>query len=524
MPDDQTQTIAFLADGANHGLPGAPVEHIETHISHIFLVGDRVLKLKRAVTYSYLDFATVAQREAACRAELDINRRTAPTLYLGVRKIVRLADGALAFDGDAQAVDWVVEMRRFDGAGLFDRLAEAHRLTPRLMRTLADEIADFHRAAEVSHDHGGAAAIAATIAGNNENLKAAGALLDQHKVARLRVASTAALAEIAPLLDRRRQAGHVRRCHGDLHLGNICLLDGRPTLFDAIEFSAAFGTIDVLYDLAFLLMDLIHRSLPDLANLVANRYLDMSGEGDGLVALPLFLSLRAAIRAHVTAATLVHRTDDGGSGRMAAEAQAYLDLAIALLDRAPPRLIALGGLSGSGKSTVAQGLAARLRPAPGARLLRSDVKRKLLAGVAPETRLPPGAYDQASNRRVYDALAADAAASLAAGFTVIVDAAYLREEERRAIATIAGRARVPFVGLWLTAPPERLRTRIAGRLGDASDADLAVLEAQLGYDLGRLDWRQVDAGGDPEDTLAASWKAVDHPEDTVRTADLLPKR
>lgn len=528
-PDDQTGTIEFLADGASHGLPGAPVEHIETHISHVFLVGDRVLKLKRAVTYSYLDFATIAQREAACRAELAINRRTAPTLYLGVRKIVRRADGALAFDGDGPAVDWVVEMRRFDGSGLFDRLAETHRLTQELMRTLADEIADFHRAAEVSRDHGGAAAIAAAIAGNDENLKAArleggGALLDQDEVARLRAASTEALAEIATLLDRRRQEGHVRRCHGDLHLGNICLLDGRPTLFDAIEFSAAFGTIDVLYDVAFLLMDLIHRDLPELANLVANRYLDRSGEGDGLAALPLFLSLRAAIRAHVTAATLVHRTDPRATDGMAGTARAYLDLAVDLLDRPPPRLIAIGGLSGSGKSTVAQALAARFRPAPGARLLRSDVRRKLIAGVAPETRLPPGAYDQAGNRRVYDALAADAATALASGFSVIVDAAFLREEERRAIATVASRARVPFTGLWLAAPPERLRARIAGRHGDASDADLAVLAAQLGYDLGRLDWRQVDAGGDAAHTLAASQRAVDHLGDEVRAADPPPKR
>jgi aminoglycoside phosphotransferase family enzyme/predicted kinase len=534
MPDDstetldQTETIEFLADGASHGMPGATVERRETHISYVFLVGDRVLKLKRAVTFDYLDFASVTQREAACLAELHINRRTAPDLYLGVRKIARQANGTLAFDSEGPAVDWVVEMRRFEDDGLFDRLAESRRLTPPLMRALADEIARFHATAEPNTRAGGANAMAAIIAGNDTNLRAAGALFDGDAVTRLRETATAALADIAVLLDRRRDRGHVRRCHGDLHLGNICLYQGRPTLFDAIEFSDVFGTIDVLYDAAFLLMDLLHRGLPDLANLVANRYLDRSGEGDGLQALPLFLSQRAAIRAHVTAAAHARRTKDDQAEAMAATARAYLALAHDLLQGAPPRLVAIGGFSGTGKSTVAQGLAPLFLPAPGARVLRSDVRRKLLAGVEPETRLPPTAYDTWSNRRVYDALEAEAAATLAAGYSVIVDAAYLREDERRSIAAVAARAGAPFAGLWLAAPADRLRARIAGRRGDASDADLAVLEAQLGYDLGTLDWRRVHAEGDPGRTLAESRATLGFPsggDGSDRcTANLPPKR
>lgn len=512
MTDDQTETIAFLAEGASYGLQGLPVERIETHISLIFLVGDRAVKLKRAVTYSYLDFATVEQREAACRAELALNRRTAPELYLGLRKIARCDDGRLCFDGDRPAVDWVVEMRRFDRAGLFDRLAETHRLTPLLMRDLADRIVAFHAAAEVSRAHGGSAALAAIIADNDANLRQAGAFFDAGDIAALREASQAALTGVAELLDRRREQGRVRRCHGDLHLGNICLADGRPTLFDAIEFSAALATIDVVYDVAFLLMDLIHRDLRDLANLVCNRYLDRSGDGAALAALPLFLSLRAAIRAHVTAAALARQSGPAGgaaAGSLAETARAYFALAGRLLERAPPRLVALGGLSGSGKSTLAQGLAPGFLPEPGARILRSDVVRKLLAGVPPETRLPPSAYDRSSNLRVYQALAAAAAAALAAGYSVIVDAAFLRAEERVAIKAVADATGVPFAGLWLEVPADRLAARIKGRRGDASDADLAVLEAQLGYDLGLIGWRRINAGGDPSETLTEGRAALD---------------
>jgi aminoglycoside phosphotransferase family enzyme/predicted kinase len=499
--DDQREVIAFLADGASHGAPDAKVEQIATHCSIVFLLGEQALKLKRAVRFSYLDYSTVSLREKYCRAELRLNRRTAPGIYRRVRAITREAPGKLAFDGAGAALDWVLEMRRFDEATLFDRLAEARRLTPELMRALADGIAEFHGEAEPAPGHGGAAALARAIAIDTENLRLAAPPLDRAAIDALDAASLARLAKLERLLDRRRAEGKVRRGHGDLHLRNICLFEGRPTLFDAIEFNDDFACIDVLYDLAFLLMDLLHRGLGELANLVCNRYLDRTGETAGLPALPLFLSTRAAIRAHVLGALA---RSPAAPAETVAAAQSYLALAAALLTEAPPRIIAVGGLSGSGKSSLGQALAALCRPAPGARLIRSDVLRKRLAQVPPETSLPRESYTLAASRRVYAALEEEARLTLAAGYTAILDATFLRAQERQAAAALAQAAGVSFIGLWLDAPHEMLAERLDARRNDASDADRAVLEWQRGIDTGPIDWRQLDTSAGPAATVAAA--------------------
>ncbi|HEX7966653.1 MAG TPA: AAA family ATPase [Stellaceae bacterium] len=497
--DDQRDVVAFLSDGASYGTPGAAVERVVTHCSIIFLAGERAFKLKRAVRFSYLDYSTLALRERFCRAEFALNRRTAPEIYLGVRSINRDSRGPLALDGEGPVVDWVVEMRRFAEESLFSRMAEAGRLTPALLRSLADIIADFHASAEVIGSRGGHAGLAAAVATNDDNLRLAAPPLDRGLIDRLRDASAARLDGIGPLLDARREHGRVRRCHGDLHLRNICLFGGRPTLFDCIEFNDAFSCIDVLYDFAFLLMDLMHRGLDDLANLVFNRYLDRTGDSEGLPALPLFISARAAVRAHVLG--ILARPDNDTE---AAEPRSYLELALASLAEESPRLIAIGGLSGSGKSTLAQALAAGFRPAPGARVIRSDVVRKRLMQVPPETRLPRESYTPAASREVYETLNREAATTLAAGYTAIVDAAFLRADERQAIAAVARDAGVPFAGLWLEAPAELLARRIEARRNDASDADRAVLELQLGMDPGPLDWQRIDAASETTSMLAAA--------------------
>ena len=223
--------------------------------------------------------------------------------------------------------------------------------------------------------------MARVIDGNRDNLRAAGTMLDQDAVTRVDAASRAALDAGAELIERRRQSGKVRQCHGDLHLGNICLYDGQPVLFDAIEFSADLTAIDVLYDLAFLLMDLVHRGLGALANLVLNRYLDLARDDEGLRLMPLFLSVRAAIRAHVTAAAAAQRSADAA---LQDEARRYLALAESVFRRDAPRVVAIGGRSGSGKSTLAQAVAPDLGAVPGARVLRSDVLRKAMLDLPPE--------------------------------------------------------------------------------------------------------------------------------------------
>ncbi len=501
----QADIVAFLADPRSHGDASGRVDTITTHASMIFLTGDRAYKLKRAVKYSYLDYSTADLRRRACEAELALNRRTAPELYLAVLSIRRRPDGGLGFAGAGEAVDWVVEMRRFPQEALFSHLAETGRLTPRLAMLAADRIAAFHALAEPTRDQGGAAGIDAVIRINDENLRRSPPLgLATADIDRLRDATLAALELNAGLLDGRRAAGKVKRCHGDLHLANIALIDDVPTLFDCIEFSDLIACIDVLYDLAFLLMDLRHRRLADLAAQVFNRYLDRSDEMDGLPALPLFLSLRAGVRAHVTATAALAQAPGNARDRKLGEARAYFDMAEDLLHPVTPRLIAIGGLSGTGKSRVAAAIAGELGQAPGARVLRSDVLRKRLFGQAPESRLPPAAYEPSVNARVYDALERDAARAIAAGYSVIIDAVAAKPEERAAFAGLAARSGIAFTGLWLEAAPEVLMARLQRRKDDASDADVAVLRRQLAYDLGPMTWTRIDAGQAPEAVAAAA--------------------
>jgi aminoglycoside phosphotransferase family enzyme/predicted kinase len=506
----QEKVVAFLSDPRAHS-GGGPVQRIDTHASRIFLAGERVYKLKRALRYSYLDYSTVDLRRRACLAELALNRRTAPTLYLDVLPVVRRPDGGMALGGEGVALDWVVVMRRFPQEALFSHLAEQGALTPRLAMQTADRIAAFHEIAEQIHNQGGAAGIRAVIEINDANLRRCPpAGVGPADIDRLREATAAALERHAVLLDRRRDSGKVRRCHGDLHLGNIALIDGAPVLFDCIEFSDLIACIDVLYDLAFLLMDLRRRGLVDPAAMIFNRYLDRADEADGLAVLPLFLSLRAAVRAHVTA-TAAQSTLSARRDAMLAEARRYFDAAAQALCPVAPHLVAIGGLSGTGKSAIAAAIAADLGTNPAARVLRSDVLRKRMFGVAPEARLPAETYTPAVNAQVYAALRDAARQALAAGCSVIIDAVAARVAEREDFAALAAACGVPFSGLWLEAAPEILEARIAARQDDASDADRAVLRQQLTYDLGPMRWTRLDAGRIPDEVVQAARAAIGLP-------------
>jgi uncharacterized protein len=532
MDDAQRDVIAFLRDPSSYPPPHYPppqsgegrveagagsVEIIETHASLVFLAGKRAYKLKRAVRYPYLDFSTAAHRRAACTVELKLNRRTAPQLYLEVRAISRQPDGTIFWgrsDGDrrgdaGEPLDFVVVMQRFDQQDLLENLVRVGGLSSSLLYALTAHIAAFHAKAERRLDRGGAVAMTAVTETNIRVLRdcrSAGFAAAQ--IDRLESGLYGELARHGRLLDQRRQAGRVRRVHGDLHLRNICLVDGRPLLFDCVEFSEELASIDVLYDLAFLLMDLDHRGHQGSANLVLNRYLDLTGEEDGLALMPLFLSLRAVIRAHVTATMAEHGWGSGDPAAAVAEARRYLDEAEAALLPQPARLVAVGGLSGSGKSALAAGLAPGLGRRPGARVLRSDVLRKLQFGAEPESPLPPEAYSAAVTARVYRDLCARAAAALRAGYSAVIDAVALREEERGSFAAVAAAAGVPFTGLWLEAPAPTLLARLGARHGDASDASPEVLGQQLSRDAGTIDWIRIDAGGDPEVTLDAARRAL----------------
>ena len=509
--DDQSEVIQFLSQPASYCGDVGAVETITTHASIVFLAGDRAIKLKRAVRYTYLDYSTTELRHRACVAELALNRRTAPALYLSVTPICRAPAGSLGFDRPGEPVDWVVVMRRFSQDALFSNLADQGALTTRLAFDLADRIAAFHGIAEVQPDQGGAQGIAAVIQINDENLRRSPPLgVGAADIDRLRDGSRAALAKHAALLDQRRGTGRVRRCHGDLHLRNICLIDGQPTLFDCIEFSDLISCIDVLYDLAFLLMDLRHRGLVRQCGLVFNRYLDLARDDDGVPALPLFMSLRAAVRAHVTATAAASLDTADLRERRLADARSYFDLAVDLLAPKAPHLLAVGGLSGTGKSSVAAALAGELGIAAGARVLRSDVVRKQLFGTPPEERLPADAYTMTVNERVYATLERRAAALLTAGHSVIIDAVCARPEERAGLADLARRSGAGFAGIWLQAPAATL-ARLAQRSKDASDATAETVQRQLTYDLGVIDWTRIDANQPRDAVTEAARKALGLP-------------
>lgn len=483
------EAVAFLrAELARRD--GRPPQTAETHISLVLLGHDLAWKLKKAVRQPYLDFSTPERRLDMCRRELALNRRTAPGLYRRVLRLTREGDGRLALDGEGALVEAVLEMARFDEERLLDRMARRGALSPPLVARLAATIAAFHAAAPPLADAaaGGSARIEAVLDINEAGLEAGRAVLGDTE------AAAAAMRDLwrrhRPLLDTRQRQGRVRRCHGDLHLRNIVEIDGEPVLFDCLEFDEEMATIDVLYDLAFLVMDLWHRDLGGLANLVFNRYLDVADEAAGLPLMPLFLAMRAAVRAHVTASQALQ--GGAGAGMLAEEARAYLDLARACAAPPAPRLVAIGGYSGSGKSTAAARIAPTIGPAPGARILSSDRIRKALFGVAPETRLPDDAYRPEISVQVYARQCEEAARILAAGHGVIADAVFGRPREREAIEGVAVAAGVDFAGFWLEAPERTLVERIEARRGDPSDATASVVRAQLGRDPGPMRWRRID--------------------------------
>jgi aminoglycoside phosphotransferase family enzyme/predicted kinase len=488
-----TQPVDSAAEAAQEAeiaawLGGRADRIIETSCARVYLAGDLALKIKRPVNFGFLNYETAALRHWALERELAFNRAAAPDIYRRVGAITRAADGGLELDGPGAVVESVLEMRRFDETAV---LAEQpYAVDGPLADQLGRAVARFHAEAPVTRQAEGGGGMSYTIRSNAGLLRDLKPRLGAAAVDELIAATDAERARLDDLLAARRDGGWVRRCHGDLHLGNILLEGGRPILFDCIEFNDTLSEIDVLYDVAFLLMDLDFRRRRDAAVRVLSAWLDEGarllpeGLWTGLAALPLALSVRAGVRCHVQA----HGGDDDA-------ARAYLAAAIGHLKPVRPVMAAVGGLSGSGKSTFARIAAPGLGASPGAVILRSDEIRKRLFGAAPLDRLPSEAYAAEVSPKVYAQMFDEAAAALAAGRAVILDAVFMKPEERAAAAAVAARAGVPFQGLWLDAPAALLHSRINARAGDASDADGAVLDAQLTRDLGEMTWTRVDSDG-----------------------------
>jgi aminoglycoside phosphotransferase family enzyme/predicted kinase len=472
-----------------------PVERIDTHAASIFLNADRAWKIKRPVSLGYLDFSTVPQRKAALDAEFQFNRRTAPDLYLAVHPITRSSAGTLEIDGTGDLIDWVLEMRRFPSQARLDHALANPGVSDGVLRDLADSVLDFHREAEVNDRTGGAGRLRSVVEGNARSMACHPDILPPDRVAALTHTLLDAIILQGPMLDARGRGGRVRHCHGDLHLENIALIDGKAVPFDCLEFDTELATSDVLYDLAFLLMDLCERDRRHEANILFNRYLDRSSDDEaGAGLIRLFMAVRASVRAHVLAAQAVPGPQQA---QLRHRALHYLALAIDLTRACPTRLVAIGGLSGTGKSTLARALGGSISGAPGARILRSDVLRKRLAGVEPEVRLAAGDYTQDASDRVYDEIGRLAGEALTRGQSVIADAVFAKPGERQAIAAVAQAARCAFDGLWLNVDTEERVRRVAARTLDASDADPGIARAQAAMnDQGSRRWGTLEAGGD----------------------------
>lgn len=478
-----TALVAALRDPRAFAHPVDTVQLIETHISWVLLAGEFAYKIKKPVKLPFLDFTGLAERRFFCEEEMRLNRRTAPDLYLGV---VAIAGDPPRMESHAEpAIEYAVKMRRFPQEALADAVAARGELQPAHIDRLAARVVAMHaHAAQVDPDgrsDGAALAIAPALENFEEIAGLPAASEVTHRLALLRDWTAREGRALAPDFAARRRDGLVRECHGDLHLGNVVIAGSAPLPFDALEFSPRLRWIDVMSDVAFLVMDLRRRGERRLAARFLNAYLERSGDYEGLRVLRFYLVYRAMVRAKVEAIR-AGQLATAGAVRALDAFHGYLDLARALAGEDAPALVAMHGPSGSGKTHVSQYLLESL----GAVRVRSDVERKRMHGIAPDDRAQSapgeGIYASGAGRRAYARLAEVAGIALAAGFPVIVDATCLERSQRDLLESVAARALAPFRIVSCAAPIATLRERVSRRAvagADASDAGLAVLDLQL---------------------------------------------
>lgn len=451
------------------------VQVIDTHISWVFLVGDRAYKVKKPVDFGFVDFSTLAKRHFFCDEELRLNRRMAPELYLDVRRITGSVEEP-RFEGEGEPIEFAVEMRRFDQAELMANIEGAGKLQFHHVDRLAEAISVFHEKAPVAGPEtpfGSSETIARAVRENFRPLLEGDLSGDREGlVRRLCAWSLEEHYRLQPVFERRRSAGRVRECHGDLHLGNIILRNGHLVLFDCIEFCEEWRWIDVMSDIAFCAMDLASRGREEMARQFLNACLERSGDYEGVEVLRYYLCYRAVVRAKVT---WLHRQEKSGEERKKLDEVCgrYLALAARFTERTPPRLVVMHGLSGTGKSFGGHEIVGKL----GAFRIRSDVERKRIGSVSGDEDL----YSGAMTIKTYARLHAAARSCLRAGFSVVLDATYLRQEERKSALAVATEEGVACRFLDLRASEATLEKRVGQRQetgGDPSDADLRILRDQ----------------------------------------------
>ena len=485
-PDPHRDLVRSLLDPVCYPHPAHKVEHIETHISDVFLTGDYAYKLKKPLNLGFLDFSTLEKRRFFCEEELRLNRRLAPELYLDVVPITG-EPGHPRIGGDGEPIDYAVRMRQFDQAGMLEHVLDRGQLTGAHMDEIADLVAGFHTALPPAPDSSQYGSPKSIIGPALQNFDQLSPLLESEQdravLERLRQWTSAQHANLANVLEGRRRGGFVRECHGDLHLGNIVLIDGRVRIFDCIEFNPDLRWIDVISEAAFLAMDLAQRQHRDLAFRFLNRYLEVTGDYAGVHLLRYYMVYRALVRAKVALMRAAqHDVERAAIPRLRAKCSAHLTLAEQMIEAARPALVILHGLSGSGKTSVSQ----IALESVGAIRIRSDIERKRLHGFSGGARsasaVGEGIYTEAAGTATYNHLIQLTSYVLEGELPVLVDATFLEIAQRERFRSLADEHRVPFAILHIEASGPELRRRIARRAragADASEATIAVLDRQL---------------------------------------------
>jgi aminoglycoside phosphotransferase family enzyme/predicted kinase len=455
-----------------------PIVLLQTHISYVLLTGDFVYKVKKPVKLSFLDFSTLEARRHFCEQEVRLNRRGAPGIYLGVESICEY-EGRHRLDGGGPPVEYAVKMIEFPQEGLFSSMLAAGKLGPEQIDLLARRVAEYHRDAPTSAqvaEFGAPDRIRQTFNDNSAATRQfVGDVQPVGQFEQTRAFTDRFFAEYRQVLEDRATRGFVRECHGDLHLGNICLFRDHVLLFDCIEFNESFRCIDVIQDAAFAPMDLQAARRGDLANRFINTYAERTGDWQGLQLLPLHLCRQAYVRGKVNALlTLEPEVDPAAREKARAAASQYFHLAWSYSQPRQGRLVLVAGLSGSGKSTLARQLAIEWD----AIHIRSDAVRKHLAGVELDEKGGEAIYTAEHTARTYDEMLELGLLLAGRGFTVILDATFNRRHFRRAAIDCASAAPIPLQILYCVASANVLRDRLSRRQKDVSDAGPEILDLQ----------------------------------------------
>jgi aminoglycoside phosphotransferase family enzyme/predicted kinase len=466
---------------------GAHVDIFETHISWVIVTDRLAYKFKKAVHFDFLDFSTLDARHFYCQEEVRLNRRLAPDLYLGVASITGSEQEPL-IDGAGAAIDYAVKMRTFPQQALWSARIKAGSLSVGEIDELAEKIGRFHRDADVAPSDSAWGSRVTILHTAADNLAVIASLVNTEQQQQLREIETWQSTQHQQLnnaFEDRKANGMIREGHGDLHGGNILTIDGHVEAFDCIEFNEALRWIDVIDDIAFTCMDLRMQGRPDLAARLLNRYLELTGDYDGLGVFSYYQTQRALVRCKVALMRAKQLRTEGQDGSpFEQQADRYLEFSVQSIKAHRPSLMIMHGLSGSGKSTIAQSIV----ELTGAIRIRSDVERKRMHGLAPTSRAGAAAdaplYSPQATQMTYDRLLQLARCIVEAGMPVVVDAAFLKHAERTQFANLAHALNAPFLIIDVQASVATMKQRITRRTEmnhDPSDADVEVLERQLNW-------------------------------------------